>query len=125
LNVKDKIEAARDILGLANRFYEEWKEQAQHLSRLALRHRRCRYFSRRLSMLTRAYQSNRSMLRLAGNGKSRSPDSPWKGQENPKINGTAWQAYNGVCEYADYQKQYRSERKDAGLTGPGLEPVTK
>lgn len=118
LNAKDKISAAREILGLANKFYDDWKEQARRLAVLALP-------APKMPLLLKASfgldpqikaediyaPTKREMEKvevLIHSG---------KGQDNPRIQGTAWQAYNGVAEYADYQRPYRSERPDARLNG--------
>ena len=118
LKAKEKIAAAREILGLANKFYEDWKEQARRLAVLVLP-------APKVPLLLKAafnvdqgipieqvYAPTKKEMEkvevLIHEG---------RGQDNPKIQGTAWQAYNGVAEYADYQRTYRSERPDARLNG--------
>ena len=39
------------------------------------------------------------------------------GADNPKIAGTAWQAFNGIAYYADHLRSYRGGTDDARLGG--------
>jgi len=118
LNAPERIAAAREILGLANKFYEEWKAQARHLAVLALP-------APKIPLLLKAafdYPEDKPMGEIydpmrVQMDKAKELIYTGRGQDNPKIQGTAWQAYNGIVEYADYYRPYRSEAPDARLRG--------
>lgn len=118
LNAPDRIAAAREILGLANKFYEEWKRQALRLATLALP-------APQVPLLLKAafnYPEDKRMEEIydpmrVQMDKAKELIYTGRGQDNPKIQGTAWQAYNGIAEYADYYRPYRSDAPDARLNG--------
>lgn len=114
----DRIEAAREILGLATKFYSDWLKEAKHLATLQLP-------APKMPLLLKAAFDQPESIRMEDiwnpvrveMKKVEELVTVGRGQDNPAVQGTAWQAYNAVAEYADYYRHYRSKEKDARLNG--------
>ncbi len=114
----DRIQAAREILGLATRFYRDWLGEARNLATLMLP-------APKMPLLLKAAFNQPDSIRMED------VYNPTKiemqkvkelvevdRKEFPKeLHGTAWEAYNAVAKYTDYYREYRSEAKDARLRG--------
>ncbi len=114
----DRIQAAREILGLATRFYRDWLGEARNLAPLRLP-------APKMPLLLKAAFNQPDSIRMED------VYNPTKiemqkvkelvevdRKEFPKeLHGTAWEAYNAVAKYTDYYREYRSEAKDARLRG--------
>ena len=114
----DRIEAAREILGLATAFYKDWLGEARHMATLMLP-------APKMPLLLMAAFNQPDSIRMED------VYNPTKIQmekvkelvavdrkEFPKeLHGTAWEAYNAVAKYTDYYREYRGEAKDARLRG--------
>lgn len=114
--VDTKVESAREILKIAKKFYDKFGEQAQYLATK-------KFTDKELPLLlAAAFKPDIKMLPAADPKMYSLPDFSVRtkgeldkvrvlihsgtGQDNPKIQDTAWQAYNGIVEYVDYGKQY-------------------
>ena len=104
-NIKNRLELAQEIMGFGNNFYNEWAEQANYLADKDI-----------------TKEQVKNLLKIAfGLDPDKPEDNIWKptvremevveeliyagkGNDNPKIQGTAWQAYNGITEYVDYHR---------------------
>ena len=114
----DRIEAAREILGLATQFYTDWLKEARHLATLQLP-------APKMPLLLKAAFDQPESIRMEDiynpvrvqMKKVEELVTVGRGQDNLAIQGTAWQAFNAVAEYADYYRPYRSQAKDARLNG--------
>jgi phage/plasmid-like protein (TIGR03299 family) len=109
-NVMGRVSMARQALGIADKFYRNWKEQADKLSVLQLP------APKRPMLLKAAFTGNPEMEAdkiwapvQKAMDKAEELISVGRGNDNPKIQGTCWQAYNGITEYVDY---YRNTRKN-------------
>jgi phage/plasmid-like protein (TIGR03299 family) len=118
LGALDRIEAAREILGLATQFYTDWLKEARHLATLQLP-------APKVPLLLNAAFNQPDSIKMEDiynpiqvqMKKVEELITQGRGQDNPAIQGTAWQGYNAVAEYADYYRPYRSQKKDARLNG--------
>jgi len=120
-NIATRMERAREILGMTNKFYEEFAEQANRLANAqlppaqlpkllaaafgttgAIRPEDVVNFSdfgttRRINEMEKIYEL------FGGSG---------KGLDIPNIRGTKWAAYNAIVEYIDYAKQFRGKQPE-------------
>ena len=120
--VMDRIEAASEILGIADKFYSEFQEQAEFLARKAL---------------PAAEMPKLLMAAFGTTGAEKLEDvyapvfrdmkkveelvEVGAGLDNPKIRGTAWAAYNAIAQYTDHVREYRGkDPTDARLNGVWL-----
>lgn len=114
----DRIEAAQEILGLATQFYAGWLKEARHLATLQLP-------APKMPLLLMAAFQQPDSIKMEDVYKPTRVEmqrveelvTVGRGQNNPQIQGTCWQAYNAVAEYADYYRPYRSQEKEARLNG--------
>jgi len=108
--VMNRIAQAQDILGIANKFYRDWHGQAEHLALLQLP-------APQVPLLLKAAFTGNSETKMEDiwipvkNAMEKAEELIYvgRGQDNPKIQGTAWQAYNGIAEYVDYYKKPRGK----------------
>lgn len=108
-NALKRIEAAQEILGLANNFYNEWHEQAKLLASRTLP----KYEMPKLLAASFGLKNVDEVIAPYTKREMERVEElvyVGRGQNNPKIQGTAWQAFNGIAEYADYNKPYRGEK---------------
>lgn len=115
-NYKARIEVAQEILGLSNKFYDGWLEEAKYLANHMLPE------AQKPLMLLEAFGYNGSIamediynpVKVAMN-KIEELVVVGKGMDNPAIKGTAWQAYNAVVEYVDYYRKARGGKPEGRL----------
>ena len=121
-NALARIDVAKEILGLTNNWYEEFKETADRLSTLQLPSGETPLLLKaalgvplELSfdlISTRARNQMEEMASVIENG---------VGLDNQSIKGSRWAAYNGVVEYVDHHKSYNHpERPDSRVNGSML-----
>ncbi len=98
-----KVTDARHALGIANKFFAEFEEKAQALTRVQMNADKFKGFIKAAGFDPEAEQ---------GRAKS-SADDLWrlfetgKGQDMPSARGTAWGAYNAVTEYLTHHRPTR------------------
>jgi phage/plasmid-like protein (TIGR03299 family) len=108
-NVQTKIEEAKQVLGLANKYYEKLGEAFQALVKVKYTVKQMKDLVLHLlpadaegDVSTRTKNMRESIANLFDHG---------KGQTNSAVRGTAWAAYNAVTEFADH---YRATRVSEG-----------
>ncbi len=112
-----KINEAKEILGLANKFYADWQAKANAMAMKQLPP------ARMPLLLAAAFQTSGSVEAKLYPPVVRQMDrvkelvEVGRGMDNPAIKGTVWQAYNAVAEFADYDKTYRDETPSGKLYG--------
>jgi len=114
-----RIEAAQELLGLANRFYTDWKAQADKLARIQLPEVKLPKLLYAAFGTTGA-QKMEDVATVTRSKMERAKEMIYtgRGQDNPAIQGTAWQAFNGIAEYVDHELAYRGQdQDDARLRG--------
>lgn len=115
--IHSRVYKAQEILGLANKFYDDWilKAQAMALKQLP---------APKMPLLLA--ESFSGLV----NAETIFPSTPimqknfqrveelvyaGRGQSNPAIQGTVWQAYNAVTEFVDYEKEYKDKADSTRL----------
>jgi len=111
-----KVSDAQEVLGLANSFFTKWTEEAQYLATHQLTAGQLApvfnvaFGYAPVTPMEEVYKPiQREMVmvrRLVNEG---------RGMDNPKIQGTKWQAYNAIAEYVDYYKPTKSKKEGAKL----------
>jgi len=110
-NARHRIDAAQEILGLSIRFYDKWLGQAQRLVQYQLSAGEMPKLLAASFGLTRADEVISAVLKPQIE-KAEELIYIGRGQENPKIQGTAWQAFNGIAEFVDHYRIYRNGNTD-------------
>jgi phage/plasmid-like protein (TIGR03299 family) len=117
-----KIEAARAILGITDKFFNEFEDQANYLA---------------MKQLPAAEMPKLLMAAFGTTGAEKLEDvyapvfremkkveemmEVVPNLQNPKIKGTAWAAYNAISQYTDHVREYRGkDQADARLNGVWL-----
>ena len=113
-SIHDRIEAARDVLGMSIKYYDVFAEQATRLANLQLP------VAEMPKLLAAAFGTSggirvedvvslndfttrkREQVEVV----TRLFDGEGKGLNEAGIKGTKWAAYNAVVEYVDYAKKY-------------------
>lgn len=116
-NMMNRVDNVRKTLGLANAQAVEWKEIAVNFATKQLP------APQRPLLLKAAFTGNPETkddeiwhpIQVAI-AKANELITTGRGQDNPKIQGTKWQAYNGIVEYVDYFKNTRGNSQDNRLT---------
>jgi phage/plasmid-like protein (TIGR03299 family) len=119
-NVKNRIEEAREVLGLARQESKLFDERAKGWAKMKMPVKKWELFSEKLIpnpedeevSKTRAENARSQLTHLFHNG---------VGQDIPGVRGTGWAAYNAVVEYANFFRSARSQdiRFETSLTGIG------
>jgi phage/plasmid-like protein (TIGR03299 family) len=115
-HVLDKVDKARLALGISTKLFKNWKEQAEKMANVQLP------AAQRPLFLKAAFTGNYETkddeiwhpIKMAME-KADELISAGRGQDNPKIAGTKWQAYNGVTEYVDYYNRIKDNNQDKRL----------
>lgn len=112
--VKENMDLVKDIMNLANQEFEATAEQYRFLASRQVHTGDLRKYVKILldvenvkddELPTRTKNIMDEMFKMIVEG---------RGQDNPAIKGTYWQAYNGVSEYLNYVKgRNTSNRMDA------------
>jgi phage/plasmid-like protein (TIGR03299 family) len=123
-----RVNDASQLLGLARKSHENYRELIVVLARTRLRGAAAEEVVKELIPLpigknpTRALNTRRRILSLYDHG---------RGQDIPGVRGTAWALYNAVTEYTNYRRTTRrgqAGRFEAALFGTGhnlVERATK
>jgi len=113
---QDRMDRAKEILGFANKFYDDWKKKAQFLAEhqlppadmpLLLNAAFGYDVGLKMEEVYKPVQEEMvkiNQLMVSG-----------RGMDNPAIQGTKWQAYNAVAEYVDYYRIPKSKKEGARL----------
>ena len=125
-NIKTRVDSAREILGLADNYFKDFKAQADILAKKPIS------AAELDAMLKDAFQWEEVKI-PAGAAPEYTPINRRElemekvmelvevgvGQDNPKIKGTRWAAYNGVTEYVDHEREYRKDPLYGAWFGSG------
>ena len=108
--IQQRVYDAQEVLGLAKKYYEDFAEKANLMAQKQLPP------TKMPLLLVAAFQTAGSKpidavypqetLRRNFNRVEELVEVG-RGMDNPDIKGTVWQGYNAVCEYADYERQYK------------------
>jgi len=111
----DRIESAKELLGLAQRYYSEFEEKAKMLVQKQLPPAEMP----KLLMAAFGTTGAKPVPMVTANLMERAKEAIFTGPgaDNQKIAGTAWQAFNGIAYYADHLRNYRGGTDDARLGG--------
>jgi len=114
----DRIESAKELLGLAQKYYSEFEQKANLLVQKQLPP------AELPKLLVAAFgtagaKKPEDIASITVNQMERAKEAIFTGPgaDNTKIAGTAWQAFNGIAYYADYLRNYRGGTDDARLGG--------
>ena len=117
-NVGIKVEAAKEILGLTNRFYGTFAEVADRMAVKLLPAPKVPLllyaaFSQpgSIKMQDIPIQTRRSMDRV------QELIEVGRGMSTEAAKGTVWGGYNAVAEYVDYYRSYKTKTADSRLNG--------
>lgn len=110
-----RIESAKELLGLARAYYTEFEQKANMLAQKQLP------APEMPKLLLAAFGTTgaKPVPVVTAHQMERVEQAIFTGPgaDNSKIQGTAWQAYNGVAYYADHLRAYRGGTDDARLGG--------
>jgi phage/plasmid-like protein (TIGR03299 family) len=126
-NISNKVDAAREILGLTNQYYKEFTEKAQFLLTQKMPK------SEMPLLLHAAFVPEIKLLPAADPKMYSLPDytvhtartmelvtrlyeGEGKGLDTSEVRGTKWAAFNAVSEFTDHYKNYRGG-EDGRLNG--------
>lgn len=128
-NIKDRIEEAKNVLGLAQKNMQKYQEFTEKLAQISMMTTDWNDFNEFLfpipdfspgtkedvvqRVTTRAQNQRDEMTNLFENG---------IGADIPGVSGTAWQALNAVTEYTNYHKASRggqARRFEGLISGSG------
>lgn len=128
-NIKNRLEKAKEVLGLANKEFDKFVEFAQALSKLKVSSAGFEKFAEFLipdnpeaESNTRAENSRLELTNLFTDG---------RGQNLPGVRGTGWAAYSAVVEFANYFRSSRGgdaaqeRRFESSLFGSGDQLIQK
>ncbi len=117
MNIGNKVDRAREILGIANRFYTEFAEQAQRLAQFALPAPDISRLIMNITGLDMSIPANADeqhetkketynrIMELVEVGRG----------QTATIKGTGWGVYNAVTEYCDHYMTSKSDVDGARL----------
>lgn len=128
-NIKNRLEKAKKVLGLANVEFDKFIQFAQALSKLKMSAANFEKFSEFLvpdnpdaGSNTRAENTRLELANLFTDG---------RGQTLPGVRGTGWAAYSAVVEFANYFRASRGgdaaqeRRFESSLFGSGDQLIQK
>lgn len=109
-SIHDKASQAQWILGFADKWYGSFAEEARHLA----------------AKMLPSPEIPKLLMAAFSQPESKRMEEVWKptrdqmervqelvycgrGNDNPKIQGTAWQAYQGISQFVDYEKPVRGQ----------------
>jgi phage/plasmid-like protein (TIGR03299 family) len=128
-NIKNRLEKAKEVLGLANKEFDKFIDFAKELTRLKMTDSKFEKFSEFLipdnpdiDSNTRAENSRLELTNLFTDG---------RGQEIIGVRGTGWAAYSAVVEFANYHRSTRGgdaaqeRRFESSLFGSGDQLIQK
>lgn len=112
--IKNKIEEARRVLGLASQFYADFDQQAARLVEYKMKPKQAEEFFTGLVFVkkngkerdkdsTRLMNKRNELLTLFESG---------KGNALPQVKHSAWAALNAVTEWVDHHKGVRGEKEE-------------
>ena len=128
-NIKNRLEKAKQVLGLANMEFERFTDFAKVLAGLKMKAEAFDAFAEHLipdnaalDSNTRAENSRQELQSLFHNG---------RGQHIPGVAGTGWAAYSAAVEYVNYYRSTRGgdsaqeRRFEGSLFGSGDQLIQK
>ena len=101
INFADKVEQARQVLGLASHYYEAMEKQYNQFLQTKFTKNQMMKLSEQLFPFREDFKSKPILLKretLVGLFTT--------GKGNAAVAGTAWAAFNAATEYADHRKQF-------------------
>ena len=115
-NINTRMDVARDVLGFAKKYYDNWTVQANKLvteqlpvlgfeamMKNAFKADELKELDEMYAPVQKAFSRVEELLTVG------------KGMDNSHIAGTKWAAYNALVEYIDYEKQPRGGSADNRL----------
>lgn len=105
-NLASKVRVAREVLGIAHRFFDDLEGQMDLMARHYPTYSQVSAYYRALvpdpdeGSPSRAQNVRDELFRLYEAG---------KGQDIPQIRGTTWAAFNAVTEYVDHHRPTRAK----------------
>lgn len=110
-NVRDAMKAAREVLGITNKFVEEFKNIAEHLYDTPMDDTEFTDFIDQVFKPTVETKGKREGQETKGTVDRRSDlFGLWTSATQENIAGTQWAAYNTVVEYQDWAKPVQTGR---------------
>lgn len=128
-NIKNKLEKAKEVLGLANQEFDQFVEFAKLLTKYKMKVADFEKFAEamvpdnpELDINTRAENTRQEITNLFEGG---------RGQDIKGVAGTGWAAYSAVVEFANYYRTSRGgaaaqeRRFESSLFGSGDQLIQK
>jgi len=109
-----KVDSAQQILGITEKYYSDFKTKAQWMAQYHLPEPDVDILLKHAFGYDESKEKIYAPIQLQMD-KAKNLITTGRGQDNPAIQGTAWQAYNGIVEFADYYLPVRSKSEDARL----------
>jgi hypothetical protein len=106
-----KVEEARRILGISNKFYQEFAQMSRRLATVSMTKKMLDSFVDKIGLAeikgeeesTRAKNIRGEVIKSIESG---------LGNTKMKVSGTLWAAVNGVAEYVDHHRTTRTKDDD-------------
>jgi phage/plasmid-like protein (TIGR03299 family) len=121
-NTQGRIQAAREALGLANIYMDEFDKMAQEMIEREITH------DKFMDIVYKAYPKPENEKKNAlsrWNSKIEEIDSIYTGEFNHTIAGNAWGALNALTERLDWHRQARKGNNESRLaSASGFDPMT-
>lgn len=128
LKIADRMNEAKEILGFTQKFYDNFKVQAEHLASIMLPEAQHipllqASYDVKLPAEAKSYNMGEQYMTATPQFKTKLEQfetvlATGKGMDNPAIKGTAWQAFNAIAEITDYRRDYKGENSgNARLNG--------
>jgi phage/plasmid-like protein (TIGR03299 family) len=128
-NIKNRLEKAKEVLGLATKEFDKFEEFAKALTQLKMNSLAFEKFSEVIVPDNPTADSNaraeNTRLELANLFEA------GRGQDIPGVKGTGWAAYSAVVEFTNYQRSSRGgdaaqeRRFESSLFGSGDQLIQK
>lgn len=111
-NLKQTMRKVQEVVNVTNRTFEATLEQYRFLAKRQVRNIE-KYVLDVLKWPESEEKKPQALSHIVNLFKS------GRGQENPKVRGTMWAAYNGVTEWVDHQRGREGTRLEAAWYGEG------
>jgi len=112
--ISDRADHAKLILGLADSYYADWLKQAEYLTAKKLTDEQ----AAKIVAVAFGQDGNEKVYAPVQKAMDKVLELRFTGvgQDNTRVQGSAWQLFNAVVEYADYYKAPRSKVESARLS---------
>ncbi len=113
-NIGDRAYEARDILGLSEIWFSEFKERAERMAQLALPAPDMKNYVKFVLDIPEKKEIE-ELYRPTQYAYAKIMELHESGKGQKKIRGTQWGAYNAVTNFVDHYREPRGKSKDARL----------